>query len=137
MLTRSHGATLSSGRNVGFACRIRRGFLTFCQDGQLEIIAPSRRHLGLIKRPTSGRTRTHSYENYLTRSPFHIMALPNFPSPSALSRTNRGSHRLNRTRAFNTGIAISCLFLLGHKPQPLWRFSAAKVMIMCSARANK
>jgi hypothetical protein len=71
------------------------------------------------------------------RPPFHIMALPNFPSPSALSRTNRGSHRLNRTRAFNTGIAISCLFLLGHKPQPLWRFSAAKVMIMCSARANK
>jgi hypothetical protein len=56
------------------------------------------------------------------RPPFHIMALPNFPSPSALSRTNRGSHRLNRTRAFNTGIAISCLFLLGHKPQPLWRF---------------
>ena len=77
----------------------------------------------------------HTIRTY--RPPFHIMALPNFPSPSSLSRTNRGSHRLNRTRAFNTGIAISCLFLLGHKPQPLWRFCAAKVILMCSARANR
>lgn len=44
------------------------------------------------------------------------------PASSVLSRTNRGSRRL---------------YLLGHTPQPLWRFSAAKVMIMCSARANR
>jgi hypothetical protein len=32
------------------------------------------------------------------------------PALSAPLRTNRGSLRLNRTRAFNTGIAISSLF---------------------------
>ena len=59
------------------------------------------------------------------------------PASSVLSRTDRGSRRLNRTRAFNTGIAISCFFLLGHKPQPLWRFSVAKIIHICSARANR
>ena len=58
----------------------------------------------LKRRKPSDGTRTHSYDK-INRPPFHIMALPDCPSPSALSRTNRGSHRLNRTRAFNTGIA--------------------------------
>lgn len=111
-------------------------------------------------------------ESLAARPPLpYIVALPGYPSPSAPLRTNRGSLKLNRSRAFNTSIAMSCLSLLGHTPQPLWRDvegsasildtsamlssasessmptpllacahlydDATKVMIMCSARANR
>jgi hypothetical protein len=52
--------------------------------------------------------------------PCNILPLLEAPLPMrpsirllpALSRTDRGSHRLKRTRAFNTGTALSCTFLL-------------------------
>ena len=64
------------------------------------------------------------------------------PAPSALSRTDRGSLRLNKIR-FPYGLKSSitlcnpALCILCHKPQPLLRFSVAKIIHICSARANR
>ena len=64
-----------------------------------------------LKKKEATRQNRTATESLTARPPLpYIVALPGFPSPSVPLRTNRGSCRLNRTRAFNTGIAISCLF---------------------------
>ncbi len=58
MLTRSHGATLSSGGNVGFVCRSRRCFLTFCQEVSLKLSRLLDDILAFYYKGGLGRTRT-------------------------------------------------------------------------------